>query len=231
MTDDIDKKIKELTKSKLEEVEKNLKKESADKKKKEHNEKQKEKAFSEAYAFFKTLISILEIKETTLHGDKVTHVYVLSNPLRYIEDLVLTKKEFRLYVKNKLSPWNKNLYTRYEFSIDEHKKFSFLLKTTISEVDRELTRDKQKSLERKLHIARESYNRRMHSHGNASLRNPLSTSEPPSKTQINLIEQDLYKTYTEPKYFDSKNEFVDHAYSILTENMTDEEVMKYFKEL
>ena len=89
MTEDIDKKIKELTSSKLEEVEKKLKKESDDKKKREHAEKQKEKLFSEAYTFFKRIISKFEILETDIiegYGDEERKVkgYHIVNKLKYI---------------------------------------------------------------------------------------------------------------------------------------------------
>ena len=59
----------------------------------------------------------------------------------------------------------------------------------------------------------------------------MSNHQLPSRTRLKQLINDLYKYYNDFKYFDSKNEFIDHAFSKLSNSMTDEEVMKYFKKL
>lgn len=247
MTDDIDKKIKELTKLKLEESEKNLEKESDNKKKKEHAKKQKEKLFSEAYTFFKRIISKFEIIETDVierfdderfdDEQKEVKGYRINwddslDQLKYISYLHLTKTEF-VFIWNKIKGvGDVNLTKEYRFSVDQTYENKFCCKILRRGIKRELNENdkKRKSLEDRIVVAQETYDRRLRSYrGDAD--DFMSKSQRPSKTRLTQLINDLYEYYFEDKHFDSKNEFIDHAFSKLTDSMTDEEVIKYFKKL
>ena len=95
--------------------------------------------------------------------------------------------------------------------------------------------DKRSRLRTKLILAEETWDRRVRTwqkQVDRLLRSDIpGTPESPSRTKLMSIRDELYKKKFSTKIFNSKDEFFNYALDKITEYMTDEEVIKYFKKL